>query len=117
MGGTDDTLDVYRLRSPLFPQNHRDAETPHTRRRGDRSGLAISGGVAIAQKMDKGSAGHIKAVTSAVDANFIKANTPTSKDWPTVGLDYAETPITPRPAKNSGRRRQGPARSPRHRPT
>jgi quinohemoprotein ethanol dehydrogenase len=53
--------------------------------------LAISGGVAIAQKMDKGSAGHIKAVTSAVDANFIKANTPTSKDWPTVGLDYAET--------------------------
>jgi quinohemoprotein ethanol dehydrogenase len=54
-------------------------------------GLAISGGVAIAQKMDKGSADHIKAATSAVDANFIKANTPTSKDWPTIGLDYAET--------------------------
>src|ERR1700742_4941943 len=54
-------------------------------------GLAISGGVAIAQKMDKGSAGHIKAATSAVDANFIKANTATSKDWPTIGLDYAET--------------------------
>jgi quinohemoprotein ethanol dehydrogenase len=53
--------------------------------------LAISGGVAIAQKMDKGSAAHIKAATSAVDANFIKANTPTSKDWPTIGLDYAET--------------------------
>ena len=53
--------------------------------------LAISGGIAVAQKMDKGSAGHIKAATSAVDANFIKANTPTSKDWPTVGLDYAET--------------------------
>ena len=54
-------------------------------------GLAISGGVALAQKMDKGSTDHIKAVTSAVDANFIKANTPTSKDWPTIGLDYAET--------------------------
>src|SRR6201986_3938411 len=54
-------------------------------------GLAISGGVAVAQKMDKGSADHIKAATSAVDANFIKANTPTSKDWPTIGLDYAET--------------------------
>ncbi len=54
-------------------------------------GLAISGGVAFAQKMEKGSADHIKAATSAVDANFIKANTPTSKDWPTIGLDYAET--------------------------
>src|SRR6201996_3497501 len=54
-------------------------------------GLAISGGVAIAQKMDKGSAGHIKAATSDVDANFIKANTATSRDWPGVGLDYAET--------------------------
>ncbi len=54
-------------------------------------GLAISGGVAVAQKMDKGSPAHIKAATSAVDANFIKANTPTSKDWPTIGLDYAET--------------------------
>jgi quinohemoprotein ethanol dehydrogenase len=54
-------------------------------------GLAISSGVALAQKMEKGSADHIKAVTSAVDANFIKANTPTSKDWPTIGLDYAET--------------------------
>ena len=53
--------------------------------------LAISGGGALAQKMEKGSADHIKAATSAVDANFIKANTPTSKDWPTIGLDYAET--------------------------
>jgi len=54
-------------------------------------GLAVSCGGAFAQKADKGSADHIKAVTSAVDANFIKANTPTSKDWPTTGLDYAET--------------------------
>jgi quinohemoprotein ethanol dehydrogenase len=54
-------------------------------------GLAISSGVAVAQKAAKGSADHVKAATSAVDANFIKANTPTSKDWPTIGLDYAET--------------------------
>jgi quinohemoprotein ethanol dehydrogenase len=39
----------------------------------------------------KGSPAHIKAVTSAVGAASIKANTATSKDWPTIGLDYAET--------------------------
>ena len=36
-------------------------------------------------------ADHIKAVTSAVDGASIKANTATSNDWPTIGLDYAET--------------------------
>ena len=39
----------------------------------------------------KGSPGHIKAVTSAVDANWIKSNAATSKDWPAVGLDFGET--------------------------
>ncbi len=33
----------------------------------------------------------IKANISRVDSDFIKANTKTSRDWPTVGLDYAET--------------------------
>src|SRR6187455_1438533 len=33
----------------------------------------------------------IKATISRVDSDFIKANTKTSWDWPTVGLDYAET--------------------------
>jgi len=33
----------------------------------------------------------IKAATSTVDSAMIKANTATSKDWPTIGLDYAET--------------------------
>jgi quinohemoprotein ethanol dehydrogenase len=33
----------------------------------------------------------IKANISRVDSDFIEANTKTSKDWPTVGLDYAET--------------------------
>src|SRR3982075_1128022 len=52
-------------------------------------GLALSAGAAFAQT--KGSADHIKAVTSAVDSASIKANTATSNDWPTIGLDYAET--------------------------
>ena len=33
----------------------------------------------------------IKAATGAVDSAMIKANTATSQDWPTIGLDYAET--------------------------
>ena len=33
----------------------------------------------------------IKTATSAVDSAMIKANTVTSQDWPTIGLDYAET--------------------------
>jgi quinohemoprotein ethanol dehydrogenase len=52
-------------------------------------GLALSTGSAFAQT--KGSADHIKAVTSAVDSASIKANTATSNDWPTIGLDYGET--------------------------
>src|SRR3982075_2175279 len=52
-------------------------------------GLALSAGSASAQT--KGSADHIKAVTSAVDSASIKANTATSNDWPTIGIDYAET--------------------------
>ena len=54
-------------------------------------GLAISCSSAFAQNAAKGSPEHIKAVTSAVDGASIKANTATSADWPTYGLDYAET--------------------------
>src|SRR5712675_40189 len=54
-------------------------------------GLAISCTGALAQNAAKGSPDHIKAVTSAVDSTSIKANTATSNDWPTIGLDYAET--------------------------
>src|SRR5438132_6420882 len=52
-------------------------------------GLALSIGSAAAQS--KGSPEHIKAVTSAVDGASIRANTAMSNDWPTIGLDYAET--------------------------
>jgi quinohemoprotein ethanol dehydrogenase len=54
-------------------------------------GLAVSCTGGLAQNAAKGSADHIKAVTSAVDSASIRANTATSKDWPTYGLDYAET--------------------------
>nr|WP_244499689.1 PQQ-dependent dehydrogenase, methanol/ethanol family [Tardiphaga robiniae] len=49
----------------------------------------LLGGAANAQS--KGTPDHIKAVTSAIDSAAITANTATSKDWPTYGLDYAET--------------------------
>jgi quinohemoprotein ethanol dehydrogenase len=52
-------------------------------------GLTLSCGGALAQT--KGSPDHVKAITSAVDGASIKANTATSNDWPTIGLDYAET--------------------------
>lgn len=54
-------------------------------------GLALTCGSALAQNAAKGSPDHIKAVTAAVDGASIKANTATSNDWPTTGLDYAET--------------------------
>ena len=54
-------------------------------------GAWISSSGVFAQSPAKGSPDHIKAVTSAVDSASIKANTATSNDWPTIGLDYAET--------------------------
>src|SRR4029078_659459 len=54
-------------------------------------GLAVSCDQALTQNAVKGSPDHIRAVTSACDSASIKANSATSKDWPTVGLDYAET--------------------------
>jgi quinohemoprotein ethanol dehydrogenase len=44
-----------------------------------------------AQAQTKGSPGHISAVTGAIDSAAIVANSATSKDWPSYGLDYAET--------------------------
>ena len=52
-------------------------------------GLLLSGS-ALAQTT-KGSPGHIKSATDAVDGASIKANGAATKDWPTYGLDYAET--------------------------
>jgi quinohemoprotein ethanol dehydrogenase len=51
-------------------------------------GLAVSAQPGFAADMTPA---HIKEATSAVDTAMIKANTATSQDWPTIGLDYAET--------------------------
>ncbi|HEY2249366.1 MAG TPA: PQQ-dependent dehydrogenase, methanol/ethanol family, partial [Bradyrhizobium sp.] len=51
-------------------------------------GLATSCGGALAEDLTPAK---IKAATSAVDGAFIKGNTASSNDWPTIGLDYAET--------------------------
>src|ERR1700694_2303999 len=53
--------------------------------------LAITCGGAFAQNAATGSPDHIKGVKSAIDSASIKANAATSKDWPSIGLDYAET--------------------------
>jgi quinohemoprotein ethanol dehydrogenase len=45
----------------------------------------------VATAQTKSTVPDIKAVTSAVDGAFIRSNTLTSKDWPTIGLDYSET--------------------------
>ncbi len=39
----------------------------------------------------KGSADHMRAVTSKVDEGAIVRNAASGRDWPTYGLDYAET--------------------------
>ncbi len=39
----------------------------------------------------KGSAKHIATVTQKVNGNFMKANAAKTNDWPSYGLDYAET--------------------------
>ena len=64
------------------------------------AGLAFSAGVAAQDA--KGSAAHIKAVTSAVDGNWIKNNAATSKDWPAVGLDFGETRFSKLDQINAG---------------
>ena len=48
-------------------------------------------GSRAAEDATNGSPAHIRSVTSAIDTAMIKANTATSRDWPTIGLDYAET--------------------------
>lgn len=75
----------------FFPQTSFNLHRPVRLALAIGFGLAISGTGALSQNAAKGSPDHIKAVTSAVDGASIKANTATSNDWPTIGLDYAET--------------------------
>jgi quinohemoprotein ethanol dehydrogenase len=51
----------------------------------------IDEGLAQDRTEEKGSAAHIRAVTGRVDGAAIRANARTTRDWPSYGLDYAET--------------------------
>jgi quinohemoprotein ethanol dehydrogenase len=58
------------------------------------AGVALIASTSVLSAQDaakQSSPDRIKAATSQVDSAFIKANTAKSSDWPTVGLDYAET--------------------------
>jgi PQQ-dependent dehydrogenase (methanol/ethanol family) len=50
----------------------------------------------------KGSPEHIRAVTAKVDGTAIAANAKSGKDWPSHGLDYAETRHSPLAKIDSG---------------
>ena len=52
--------------------------------------LAMAAPAAMAEAA-KGSKAHIAAVTKKVDGAFIRANEARTNDWPSYGLDYAET--------------------------
>ncbi|MDO8778703.1 MAG: PQQ-dependent dehydrogenase, methanol/ethanol family, partial [Burkholderiaceae bacterium] len=52
--------------------------------------LATAAPAAMAEEA-KGSKAHIAAVTKKVDGAFIRANEARTNDWPSYGLDYAET--------------------------
>jgi quinohemoprotein ethanol dehydrogenase len=50
----------------------------------------------------KGSSEHITAATQRVDGAFMKANAAKSNDWPSYGLDYAETRFSKLNQVNAG---------------
>jgi PQQ-dependent dehydrogenase (methanol/ethanol family) len=62
--------------------------------------LGLAAMPAIAQ--DKGSPEHIKAATARIDGAFIRANAAKTPDWPSYGLDYAETRFSKLDQVNAG---------------
>jgi PQQ-dependent dehydrogenase (methanol/ethanol family) len=62
--------------------------------------LGLAAAPAMAQ--DKGSPEHIKAATARVDGAFIRANAAKTPDWPSYGLDYAETRFSKLDQVNAG---------------
>jgi PQQ-dependent dehydrogenase (methanol/ethanol family) len=62
--------------------------------------LCLAAAPAAAQ--GKGSPQHIKAATAKVDGAFIRANSAKTNDWPSYGLDYAETRFSKLDQVNAG---------------
>jgi quinohemoprotein ethanol dehydrogenase len=76
-------MSLYRPHSPgsIFPPWFRAAPL---------SVALLAASLMTARAEDAFVAAHI-AATKALDGNAIQANTTTTKDWPSYGLDYAET--------------------------
>src|SRR6201990_3714540 len=53
--------------------------------------FAVPSSRSVAAELATTSPDRIRSGTSAIDSTTIKADTATSRDWPTVGLDCAET--------------------------
>ena len=51
----------------------------------------VFAGAIAKDAVQKGSPEHIRAATARVDGAAIRANAAATRDWPTIGLDYAET--------------------------
>ncbi len=62
--------------------------------------LGLAAVPAMAQ--DKGSPEHIKAATARIDGAFIRTNAAKTPDWPSYGLDYAETRFSKLDQINAG---------------
>jgi quinohemoprotein ethanol dehydrogenase len=80
------------------PSAHRLARETISQKRSARQGVGLIVALSAAlwcggagAQTAKGSAEHIKAVTGAIDSAAIVANAKTTNDWPSYGLDYAET--------------------------
>src|SRR5262249_897233 len=58
--------------------------------------IAIPSDRSVAAELATASVDHIRSVTSAIDSAAIKANTATTRDWPTTGLHYPETRFSKR---------------------
>jgi len=82
------------MRPPHRPADHSTRQRSLTAPLQAGAAVLISAllglGGAFAQG-NKGSAEHIRSVTGAIDGAAIVANAKTTKDWPSYGLDYAET--------------------------
>jgi quinohemoprotein ethanol dehydrogenase len=67
---------------------------------------AAQGTTPAAAQAAKGTAEHIRAVTSRIDGAAIRANAKATADWPSHGLDYAETRFSKLDQINAGNVKQ-----------
>lgn len=66
------------------------------------SGVLVWAGACAQSSAPKGSEAHIRMVTERVDTNSIQANAIKTPDWPSYGLDYAESRYSRLPLIHTG---------------